>query len=59
MSSNNIVASLSDKGGGDVVIDPTVCNQKLLDLLDDHTYEQISSQTILKNGNNSISLTRN
>ena len=32
-------------------MESSVYNKKLMDLLDDNIYEQISSQTILKNGN--------
>ena len=43
----------SDKGGGVVIMDSTVYNQKLMDLLDDNNiYEQISLQTIINNINN-------
>ena len=39
-SHHNIVISPSDKGGGIVIMDSTVYNQKLLDLLDDNnTYD--------------------
>ena len=45
--------SLSDKGGGVVIMDSMVYNQKLMDLLDDNnTSEQISPQTVLYNINN-------
>ena len=43
----------SDKGGGVVIMDSTVYNQKLMDLLDDNNiYEQISLQTITNNISN-------
>ena len=52
-SNHNIVISPSDIGGGVVIMDSTVYNQKLMDLLDDNnTYEQISLQTITNNINN-------
>ena len=52
-SNHNIVISPSDKGGGVVIMDSAVYNQKLMDLLDDdNTYEQISLQTITNNINN-------
>ena len=42
----------TDKGHGIVVIDFSVYNQKLMDLLDDNnTYEQIFQESILKNVN--------
>ena len=44
---------LEEKGGGVVIMNSTVYNQKLMDLLDDNsTYEQISLQTITNNINN-------
>ena len=45
-SNHNIVISPSDKGGAIVIMDSTVYNQKLMDLLGDNSYEQISLQTI-------------
>ena len=49
-SNHNIIISPSDKGGGVVIMDSTVYNQKLMDLLgDNNTYEQISLQTITNN----------
>ena len=52
-SNHNIVISPSDKGGGVVIMDSMVYNQKLMDLLDDNnTYEQISLQTITNNISN-------
>ena len=44
-SNHNIVISPSDKGGGVVIMDSTVYNQNIMDLLsDNNTYEQISIQ---------------
>ena len=48
-SNHNIIISHSDKGGGAVVMDSSVYNQKLMDLLDDNnTYEQIWTTNYLK-----------
>ena len=51
-SNRNIIIAPSDKGGGVVIMDSMVYNQKLMDVLgNNNTYEQISLQTITNNIN--------
>ena len=51
-SYHNIVISPSDKGGGVVIMDFTVFNQKLMHLFgNNNTYEQISLQIVSSNIN--------
>ena len=51
-SNHNIIISPSDEGGGVVIMDSMLYNQKLMDLLgDSSTYEQISLQTVSNNIN--------
>ena len=51
-SNHNVIISPSDEGGGVVIMDSSVYNQKLMDLLDDsNTYEQISLKTVTNNIN--------
>ena len=51
-SNHNIIISPSDKGRGVVIMDSTVYNQNLMDLLGDkNIYEQISLQIVSNNIN--------